>query len=330
MLASRMRWLWRFGGCWLAVCALPAMAQVPPSGQVFGLAGKTTSDPNFIRAWQGCAEEAQLQGDRCVHLGAPGPAQARRQDAAIAAALSQPLAGLAVSVIHSALLAEGALKQAVVRRVPVITFDSDLEPAYRSLRSAYVGPDNVAFGRQLGQAARDAHPQGGTVCLLTDAEDPNLRQRVQGVRQALSQQLEAPELGRLQGQGGWREPPRCPWNTGDTPERAVKQVSVSLQALQADVVISVGHWPVLDAALFRASIAPLQADRAARSQTVLVAVGQPGNEQLALLRDGLVQAYASIDFLAMGREAYRQMKRLAQGHAIAPVTATPTVLVRRP
>lgn len=303
----------------------PAWAQ----SQIFALAGKSTGDPNFIRAWQGCAEEAQLQGDRCLHLGAPGAAQARQQDAAILVALKKPLAGLAVSVTHSALLAEGALKQAAAQRVPVITFDSDLEPAHRALRLGYVGPDNLAFGRQLGLAARASHPRGGLVCILTDAKDPNLQQRLWGVRQALSQQADVPAGERLQGQGGWTEPARCPWQSGDNTPRAVKQVSLSLQDMQADVVISVGHWPVMDVPLFRAAIEPLKAGMAERGQAILVAVGQPDEAQLNLLRDGLVQAYASIDFMTMGREAYRQMKRLAQGSAIAPATATPTVLVQR-
>lgn len=303
----------------------PAWAQ----SQVFALVGKSTGDPNFIRAWQGCAEEAQLQGDRCLHLGSPGAAQARQQDAAILAALNQPLAGLAVSVSHSAFLAEGSLKWAAAQRVPVITFDSDLEPAHRALRRGYVGPDNLAFGRQLGAAVRLARPQGGLVCLLTDGKDPNLQQRLWGVRQALSQQPGLPSTERLQGQGGWKEPARCPWQSGDNTARAVKQVRLSLQEMKADVVISVGHWPVMDVPLFRAAIEPLKAGMTERGQAIFVAMGQPDDAQLTLLRDGLVQAFASIDFMTMGREAYRQMKRLAQGGAIAPATATPTVLLQR-
>ena len=316
------RWAWLLG-CW----SLTAWAQ----GQVFALAGKSPSDVNFVAAWQGCADEAKRQGDTCLPLGVGGPAQARVQDAAITVALAQPLAGLAVSVSHSALLAQSALALAAQRQVPVITFDSDLEPAHQALRRAYVGPDNVALGHALGLAARAAHPRGGRLCLLSgDAKDPNLNQRVWGVRQALSQQATWPAGRRLRGEGGWREVDRCPWYSGDSAERALKQMSIALGEMKVDAFIAVGHWPTLQPALFRATVRPLQARLQGRQQDIFVSIGEPSEGQRQLMRDGLVRAYVAIDFQAMGRAAYLSMKRLALGLAVEPMVRTPTVLLVRP
>jgi len=319
MRAKRWSWL-------LLCCLAPAWAQ----SQVYALVGKSTSDLNFIRAWQGCDAAARAHGDRCLHVGAPGQAQVRRQDAALMAALAQPLAGVALSVMHSGLLAQGALRRAADLGVPVITFDSDLAPGEQLLRRGYVGPDNQLLGQQLGQAVRAVHPQGGTVCVLTDARDPNLRQRLSGLRRALSGQPDWPDLQRLQGQGGWREPDRCPWQSGDSTQRALQQMSLSLVDMAVDVFVSVGHWPVLNVPLFRAAVAPQRDALLKRRQSIFVAVGQPNQDQLALLHEGWVRGYATIDFWAMGEAAYQQMKRVAQGRTIESFTPTPTALLQAP
>ncbi|GAB3472272.1 hypothetical protein [Azotobacter salinestris] len=65
-------------------------------------------------------------------------------------------------MIHSKWLAGRALKR--LGKTPLITFDSDLGPAERHLRRGYVGLDNPAFGRQLGQVVQRLRPQGGTLC----------------------------------------------------------------------------------------------------------------------------------------------------------------------
>jgi len=90
-----------------------------------------------------------------------------------------------------------------------------------------------------------------------------------------------------------------------------------------------GQFPVLDPALFRSAVEPLRERLQHNTQDIVVATGELTPEQRALLRDGLVRAYASIDFTEMGRAAYRSMKQLAEGQDVAAVTRTGFLIQQR-
>lgn len=311
----------------LALCATTTTAH----GFEFGLVGKSAGDANFTAAWRGCDEEARRSGDVCLNLSPRGnSAQPRTQDAAVLDALKRPLAGLAVSVTHSGLLASSSLALAARKNLPVITFDSDLDETDRGLRRGYAGPDNIEFGGQLAKLAQAAHPQGGTVCLLTGSPgDPNLNSRMLGVRRQLSGNPNLTAGARLRGEGGWREPERCPFHSADNGQRAVRQLVLALDPLRANAIISVGQFAVLDPRLFRESVEPLRAAMGRDRQDIIVATGELSEAQRGLLRDGLVLAYVAIDFVQMGRAAYHSLKQLAEGKAIESVVRTPVLVHQR-
>lgn len=317
-MTRRCLWLMLTLLCWAAGIA-PAGA----AGMVFGLAGKRVDDANFQAAWRGCEAEARRQGDRCLHLGEPGPANVRVQDAAIRQALEEGLHGLAVSVTHSAYLAEHGLARARADGVPVVTFDSDLDASHQALRRSYIGPDNEAFGRTLGDLVRQRLPRGGKVCLMSaDAHDPNLDLRLKGVRRSLGQDASA-GAAPLRGQGGWTELARCPWFNGDQPERARRQMVLSLDTLKADALISVGHWPVADVAAYEAAIQGLAPRKENAGEAVFIGIGTMTAGQVLLLRRGLLGGAVELDFDAMGRAAYLAMKRLAGGGRVDAFVRTP-------
>lgn len=304
---------WRHVGALLALWG-GVLSSAWSAGMVFGLAGKQPDDPNFQAAWRGCEAEARRQGDRCVNLGEPGPARVRVQDAAIQRALLQGLHGLAVSVTHSGYLAEQALSSARTAGVPVVTFDSDLDEPHRGLRRSYIGPDNEAFGRALGELVRERLPRGGVVCLMSaDAHDPNLNLRLQGVRQALHVRREA----------AWTEAVRCPWFNGDQPERALRQLALSFEGLRVDALVSVGHWPVADVEAYEAVLRAVGARRPGAGEAVFIGLGTMTAAQRQLLRQGLLGGAVELDFHAMGQLAYRAMKRLASGEPVEPFMRTP-------
>ncbi|BAL97629.1 substrate-binding domain-containing protein [Rubrivivax gelatinosus] len=305
-----MRLPWRFliGLLWAA----GAQAQ----GQLYGLAGKSTDDPNYVAAWRGCAAEAQLWGDRCNAVGAPGPARARAQDAAIVGALQHGLAGLAVAVTNSRYLGESALALAAQRGVPVVTIDSDVEPAQRALRRVYIGADHEEIGRQLATLVAARRPDGGQLCLLAgDTHDPGIATRITALRRTLAQDPKLPEGARLGGERGWREVARCPWFNGDDPQRALRQLEFAFREEQADVVVSLGAWPFAEPQRYRAALPP---PGRRGSRVVVAATGALSAPQKALLADGLVHGFVSVDYELMGRYAYRAMKRLATGHPVEP------------
>ncbi|MBK1687132.1 substrate-binding domain-containing protein [Rubrivivax gelatinosus] len=306
-----MRLPWRFliGLLWAA----GAQAQ----GQVYGLAGKSTDDPNYVAAWRGCAAEAQVWGDRCEAIGTPGPARARAQDAAVVAALQRGLAGLAVAVTNSRYLADSALALAAQRGVPVVTFDTDVEGAQRTLRRVHIGADDEEIGRQLASLVIARRPEGGQLCLLAgDSQDPGIAARVTALRRALAQDPKLPEGARLAGERGWREVARCPWFNGDDTRRAVRQLQLAFSEEGADAVVSLGAWPFADPPRYRAAVASLRLQ--GRSRVVVAATGALSPAQKALLADGQVHGFVSLDYELMGRYAYRAMKRLATGHAVEP------------
>jgi len=289
---------------------IPALASAEPLR--FALLAKRTDQAFFIQAGLGCAEAAAAEGDSCVLLGAPGPAHFRRQNAALERALADGLDGIALSVTHSRWLAEHALK----RRYgpPLITFDSDLLPEYQHLRRAYVGLDNLEYGRQLGRLLQRSRPQGGRLCIISsDPRDTNLAERLSGVR--LQLRGSADDGKRLQGENGWYEEERCPLYGGDDQENALLQLGILLATTPLDAVISLGSWPIRNVDAFRQRITPLVARLAAqgRRPTIVIGSGQTNEAQYALLDEGLVQALLTVDSRELGRQTYHVLKRLALG-----------------
>ncbi|WKN22412.1 substrate-binding domain-containing protein [Azotobacter vinelandii] len=284
----------------------------------FALLAKRIDQHFFIQAGRGCAEAAAAEGDICLLLGATGPAHFRRQNEALEEALGRDLDGIALSVTHSHWLAEHALQH--LGRTPLITFDSDLAPAERHLRRGYVGIDNLAFGRRLGQFLQRFRPAGGRLCILSGShQDPNLRERLAGIRQQLRGADGEHDADRLAGENGWFEVQRCPLYTADNQENALLQLATLLKAAPPDAIVSVGSWPVYEAEAFRRRLGPLLAelDTTGRRPAIVITVDEPDARQLALLEDGLIQAYLGVESTELGRQSYHMMKRLAEGRPIA-------------
>lgn len=281
----------------------------------FAILAKRIDHPFFRLVGKGCAEAARAQGDSCLLLGSSGPAHFRLQNQALEQALGQDLDGIALSVIHSKWLAGHALKR--LGRTPLITFDSDLGPDERHLRRGYVGLDNLAFGRQLGRLAQHFRPHGGRLCILSASpQDPNLQERLKGVRLQL-RGIEGgdAEAERLSGKNGWHELERCPLYSANDQQSVLFQLTTLLNANQVDIVISLGSWPVHHPSEFRRQLGPLLAelDTKGTRPAIIVTTPEFDTARQALLDEGLIQAYLGFESREMGRQAYWMMKRLAQG-----------------
>ncbi|ASL25960.1 substrate-binding domain-containing protein [Azotobacter chroococcum] len=287
--------------------------------QQFAMVAKRVDHRFFILAGEGCAEAARAEGDTCLLLGSSGPAHFRLQNRELEQALERNLDGIALSVIHSQWLAEHALQR--LGKTPLITFDSDLGPGDRHLRQGYVGLDNLAFGRQLGQLAQHFRPHGGRLCVLSATSlDTNLQERLRGLRQQLrgSEGGDAEDAGHLEGENGWQELKRCPLYNADNQQSVLLQLTSLLNTSPVDIIVSLGSWPIHQPDEFRRQLAPLLAGLDARGArpSIVIATPEPDAAQLALLEDGLVQAYLSMESRDIGRQSYWMMKRLAQGIAV--------------
>lgn len=297
-----------------------AMAPAHAGGRHFGLLGKSVDDSNFVDAWRGCQAAASEQGDECVHLGAGGEAHARRQAAAVRQAVeSHQYDALAISVMNSPMV-----RQALnASRMPVITFDSPFNADHAGAQSAYVGIDNEAFGASLGQMARQLRTAGGTICIMTAAHDTNLELRLLGARRALSGDPTFAPGKRLNGEGGWTEAPRCPFETGDSVPRTMTEINLIMAKIRPDVLLSTGHWPVIDAAAYRKTVAPYQDRLRNQRHVVVVGIGKATADITALMENGLLHGYVSIDFPNMGRESYDVMRRLVEGKTVPDKVVSP-------
>ncbi|WP_416399354.1 substrate-binding domain-containing protein [Allohahella sp. A8] len=289
-------------------------------GLTYGIAGKSASDRNFVDTWQGCNQAAQRWGDRCVFIGSEGPAQPRQQASAIISALAeQKFDALAVSVVHSKLIA-GILER---KKIPVITFDSPFSPPHSSAALGYVGMDNVAFGRDLAKAVLQLRVAPATICIMSSVHDPNMMLRTWGVRQGLSGDLNRPPGQPLTGEGGWTESPRCPWDSGDDVSRALMQVEATLRSVQPDVLISLGHWMILDPQRYRQTIAPFFENIEKYDPVIVAAVGEGLPAYDELVEDRLLHGYVYVDFRQIGEKAAELMRQAVNGEDIPPVTVVP-------
>ena len=298
---------------------------VAAEGMNFALVGKSIDDQNFIDAAKGCQEAAALNADTCVLLGGHGDSNAHLQYNAIETALaSRQYDAIAISVTKSEFIAQ-AISQA---RIPILTFDSPFSGVDKVLSRGYVGADNVTFGQELALMAQELKPNGGCICLMTVSHDPNLAERILAVRRTLSGQKSFLDGQRLQGEGGWYEPERCPWNSGDNVERTMTQLSNTFNGIGSDVFLSVGAWPMNDIDAFRDTVEIYNNELKTHKKIIIIGVGKILPSYKALLKDHLVHAYVSIDFFEMGRETYRNMKKAANGESIAKTTYTKNEIVR--
>ncbi|MCX7279231.1 MAG: substrate-binding domain-containing protein [Burkholderiales bacterium] len=294
-----------------ALAVVSCMSSV--AGSLYGLAGKSVDDNNFVVAFNGFSDEAKKNGDTAIHIGSAGAAHFRSQDAAISAAVKKGIKGLALSVTFSEYLVEHSLKEVSAAGIPVVTFDSDLGSRYTPLRKGYVGPNNVEFGRSFGELANKLKPRGGKVWLMSaDARDVNLDDRIHGIRMELSGNVNYPRDKRLSGEGGWFENDRSPWYSGDNNPRSLQQLAISLEA-DNDVFMAVGHWPVGSTDAYIKTVAPFKDDLISKRKIVIVGIGSPSPGQLDVLKSKLISGYVVIDFYEIGGMAYRALKQAVEG-----------------
>jgi ribose transport system substrate-binding protein len=132
-------------------------------------------------AYAGCLQAASEE-DVIVEFHAPNESTAQQQKQIVEALMSRDIDGMAISPLNPESLSL-VLNQAA-DMFPIICQDSD---AATSGRICYIGTDNVALGRKLGELMKQALPDGGKVALFVGQLDvANARERQQGVLEALA------------------------------------------------------------------------------------------------------------------------------------------------
>jgi ribose transport system substrate-binding protein len=162
----------------------PAPAE--PRGLKIAMIAKSSTNPVFLSARTGAEAAAKELSAKhgipveIVWLTPPqedGQVQAQR----IAQAVNEGAQAVLISCSDAAKVT-GAINDAVARGVPVMTFDSD---APESERFAFYGVDDVKTGEAvMDELAAQMGGKGAVAILAGNQNAPNLRKRVEGVRQA--------------------------------------------------------------------------------------------------------------------------------------------------
>ncbi len=173
-----------------AACGSPAPENgggaAKPRGLKIAVIAKSSTNPVFLSARTGA--EAAAKELSTAH-GVPveiawmtpptedGQVQAQR----IAQAVNEGASAVLISCSDAGKVT-GAINDAVARGVEVMTFDSD---APESRRFAFYGVDDVKTGvAVMDELAKQMNERGAVAILAGNQNAPNLRKRVDGVKQA--------------------------------------------------------------------------------------------------------------------------------------------------
>ncbi len=171
-----------------AGCSQPASdpSRTAKPGLKIALIAKSSNNPVFLSARTGAeaaAKELTQKHGVPVEIvwltppGEDGQVQAQR----IAQAVNEGANAVLISCSDAGKVT-GAIGDAVARGVPVMTFDSD---APESKRFAYYGVDDVKTGEAvMDELAKQMNGSGAIAILAGNQNAPNLRKRVEGVKQA--------------------------------------------------------------------------------------------------------------------------------------------------
>jgi ribose transport system substrate-binding protein len=221
-------------------------------------------------------------------------------------------AAIAISPSNAPLIAN-AIKRANPK-VPVMTIDADLRKEDEGLRKTYLGTDNYQMGFRLGEYAKKAKPNGGTVCLiLGNVAADNILRRAAGTRDALSGRK---GLDRLKGEGGWTEIAGCPVFTNDDGPKGVQAMADILAANpKLDAFVIEGGWPLFGAPQPYRQLTNQYKARIDSKDLVIVAADTIG-EEVALAKEGRVEALVGQRPFEMGYMAPRVMIELIEGKKV--------------
>src|SRR5205823_6250244 len=158
----------------------------PVQGLKIAMIAKSSTNPVFLSARTGAETAARELTQKhgvpveIVWLTPPaedGQVQAQR----IAQAVNEGANVVLVSCSDAGKVT-GAINDAVARGVPVMTFDSD---AAQSKRFAFYGVDDIKTGKTvMDELAKQMGSKGSFAILAGNQNAPNLRKRVEGVKEA--------------------------------------------------------------------------------------------------------------------------------------------------
>jgi ribose transport system substrate-binding protein len=286
----------------------------------FALVPKAMNNPFFDLARDGCMKAAEELKIECVYIG-PGEHTEAEQVQIVQDLVTQGVDGIAVSPSNAAAMA-GALKAAQDAGIPTLTWDADLLPEDKALRTAFVGTKNYDIGVNLAKIAQAKKPEGGSICLQTGgASAANHNERLQGIRDTLGGRSGTTPPGEpLKGENGWTEVDGCPLITNDDAATAVQGLQDILGKYgDLDVFITTGAFTQWSDNAFRQAMEPHKAKLG--SGDLVFVSADTLDMQMQQLKDGLSNGQVGQRPFEMGYKAMQFLKDIKDGK---PAPADPT------
>ena len=279
--------------------AMLCLASGPPAiaadAYRFAIVPKAMNNPFFDLARNGCMAEAKKLGITCTYTG-PVEHEPATQVQIVQDLISQHVDGIAISVADAASV-KRVIRQARQAGIPVITFDADSPD---SERQAYVGTDNKALGRALGQTLVKMHASPGQYAIVSGGPAAeNLAERVQGVREILKP-------------AGWTEISGSPTFCNDDSALAVQQMTDLMTANPSlAAIVPVGGWPLFTQGAYEAFANAHKAAMASGAFTIVSADTLP--VEIREVQNGTVNALIGQRPFEMGQKAMDILLELKKG-----------------
>jgi len=283
----------------------------------FAVVPKNLNNPFFDQAHLGCQKaEKELGGEVvCLFTGPGEHGGGDEQVQVVEDLIAKKVDGIAVSPSNAAAMA-AALRDAKKAGIPVLTWDSDVLPADKDLRIAYVGTHNYDIGVNLAKAVQLIKPKGGTICIQSGgAAAANHNERMQGIRDTLSGKASAESPGdRLTGQNGWTEVDGCPLYTNDDFPLSVQQMEDILGKYpKLDAFVPTGGFPQFVPDAYKHVVEKYKAKIASGELALVVADTLP--VQIDLLKGGYSLGQVGQRPFEMGYKAIYFLKDIKDGKA---------------
>jgi ribose transport system substrate-binding protein len=227
-------------------------------------------------------------------------------------------------------MVRNGLQKAKKKGIPVITFDSDFDSStldkYENLRLAYIGSDNLAFGKALGEQVKKLRPNGGKLCIQSAHKgESNLILRMMGVRSALSgKTYTSPPGKKLKNVNGWTEISRCPLYGNGQSVPSIEQMKFILRKApkEVDTFVAVGGWVQMNNIKKYREMIPLFKEKMDRRE-IAVVIGDTTEGQLECLKDHLSHINVGQRPYDMGRQAIFTLYNIVKKNGYKKVIYTP-------
>jgi ribose transport system substrate-binding protein len=249
---------------------------------------------------------AEIANVECYYIG-PADATEQEQVELIQDLITKHVDGLAVSASNAPAIGR-ALKAAKAAGIPTVTWDSDILPEDKDLRSTYIGTVNEQIGIEVAKRAMALKPNGGTYCIESGGPAAqNMNERLKGITETLPKDK-------------WTLLAGCPvYNNDDFPLSIVQMTDMLAKYPKMDAFLNCGGAPEMVGSAYR-ELTAKYIDRIKSKDLALVFV-ETLPMQMDLLRDGLSHGQIGQRPYQMGYRAIQILNDLTLGKQV-PETVT--------